>query len=58
MPQGLRIRSLYLFIFLSGIAGLGYEIVWTRMFSLALGHEIVAVLAVVAAFFSGLGLGA
>jgi spermidine synthase len=58
MPQGLRIRSLYLFIFLSGIAGLGYEIVWTRLFSLALGHEIVAVLAVVAAFFSGLGLGA
>lgn len=53
-----RIHSLYLFIFLSGVAGLGYEMVWTRMFGLALGHEILAVFAVVAAFFSGLALGA
>jgi spermidine synthase len=53
-----RVLSLYLFIFLSGVAGLGYEMVWTRMFGLALGHEILAVLAVVAAFFSGLALGA
>jgi spermidine synthase len=58
MINSFRIRSLFFFIFLSGLAGLGYEIVWTRMFSLALGHEILAVLAVVAAFFSGLALGA
>ena len=58
MIKSYRIHALYCFIFLSGIAGLGYEMVWTRMFSLALGHEIVAVLAVVAAFFSGLALGA
>ena len=58
MTRRLHIHSLYLFIFLSGVAGLGYEMVWTRMFSLALGHEIVAVLGVVAAFFSGLALGA
>jgi spermidine synthase len=44
-------------LFLSGAAGLGYEMVWTRMLSAALGHEIIAVLAVVAAFFSGLALG-
>ena len=48
---------LYLLLFFSGAAGLGYEIVWTRMLSTVLGHEILAVLAVVAAFFSGLALG-
>jgi spermidine synthase len=58
MNTGLRIHSLYLFIFLSGIAGLGYEMVWSRLFTTALGHEILAVLAVVAGFFSGLALGA
>jgi spermidine synthase len=52
-----HLSFLYLLLFLSGAAGLGYEIVWTRMFSTVLGHEIVAVLAVVAAFFSGLALG-
>jgi spermidine synthase len=42
----------------SGLAGLGYELVWTRMLATALGHELVAMLAVVAAFFVGLALGA
>ena len=42
----------------SGFAGLGYEIVWTRQSALWLGHEAASVLAVVAAFFGGLGLGA
>ncbi|MEE4111530.1 MAG: hypothetical protein V2I40_01865 [Desulfobacteraceae bacterium] len=32
--------------------------VWTRMLAVALGHEITAVLAVVAAFFCGMALGA
>jgi spermidine synthase len=49
---------LYFTLFLSGFAGLGYEMVWTRMLSVGLGHEIVAVLAVIAAFFCGMGLGA
>ncbi|MGB8335589.1 MAG: hypothetical protein WCE56_13925 [Desulfobacterales bacterium] len=44
-------------MFLSGFAGLGYEIIWTRMLSASLDHEIIAVLAVVAAFFSGLAIG-
>jgi spermidine synthase len=41
----------------SGFAGLGYQIVWTQQCALWLGHESAAVLAVVAAFFGGLGLG-
>src|SRR6478736_6017060 len=42
----------------SGFAGLGYEIVWTRQLSLALGTEMMAVLGVIAGFFGGLALGA
>ena len=48
----------YIILFLSGFAGLGYEMVWTRMLSVGLGHEIIAVLAVVGAFFCGMALGA
>lgn len=50
--------TLYGLFFLSGVSGLGYEILWTRMLSISLGHEIVAMLAVVSAFFSGVALGA
>ncbi len=49
---------LYAVLFMSGITGLGYEMVWARMLMVGLGHEIIAALAVVAAFFSGLALGA
>lgn len=49
------VHALLLF---SGFAGLGYQVVWTRMLSTGLGHEIFAILAVVAAFFAGLALGA
>ena len=42
----------------SGVAGLGYQIAWTRMFSAGLGHEVPGMLAVVSAFFAGLALGA
>lgn len=42
----------------SGFAGLGYEMVWTRALAVALGHEIVSVLAVLAAFFTGMAIGA
>ncbi|MES2717442.1 MAG: fused MFS/spermidine synthase [Pseudomonadota bacterium] len=42
----------------SGAAGLGYQIVWTQQATLWLGHDTAAVLAVVAAFFGGLALGA
>lgn len=43
--------------FLSGVAGLGYQIVWTKQFTAGLGHELPALLAVVSAFFGGLALG-
>jgi len=42
----------------SGFAGLGYEIVWIRQLSLALGTDMMAVLGSVAGFFAGLALGA
>ena len=42
----------------SGLAGLGYEIVWTQALVGTLGHEIVSVLGVLAAFFCGMALGA
>ena len=42
----------------SGFAGLGYQIIWTQEFALCLGNESASVLAVVAAFFAGLGAGA
>lgn len=42
----------------SGFAALGYQIVWTQQSALWLGHETAAVLAVVAAFFGGIALGA
>ena len=38
----------------SGFAGLGYEVVWTRMLALQLGHDITAALSVITAFFAGL----
>lgn len=52
------LRLLHLAFFFSGAAGLGYEIVWTRQFSTGLGHEYPSLLAVVAAFFGGIALGA
>jgi spermidine synthase len=42
----------------SGFAGLAYQVVWTQQAALWLGHETAAVLAVIAAFFAGLALGA
>ena len=44
---------LHLLLFGSGLAGLGYEMVWTRLLTVGLGHEMVSVLAVVSAFFAG-----
>lgn len=45
-------------MFLSGVAGLGYQIVWSQQNALWLGHESAGVLAVVAAFFGGFAVGA
>ncbi|TWT43824.1 Spermidine synthase [Phycisphaerae bacterium RAS1] len=58
-PPAIRLSPVLLVIFmLSGVAGLGYQIVWTRVLAVGLGHELPSVLAVVAAFMGGLALGA
>ncbi len=41
----------------SGFAGLVYEIAWTRLLTLHLGHTTAAVSTVTAAFMGGLGIG-
>jgi spermidine synthase len=53
-----RRRASLMLMVASGFAGLGYQIVWTQQSALWLGHESAAVLAVVAAFFGGLAVGA
>lgn len=55
---GLRQHAALPLMLASGFAGLGYQVVWTQQSALWLGHESAAVLAVVAAFFGGLALGA
>ena len=42
----------------SGLAGLVYEVTWTRLLTLYIGHGTAAAAAVVAAFLGGLALGA
>lgn len=42
----------------SGVAGLVYEVSWTRLLTLYIGHSTAAAAAVVAAFLGGLALGA
>jgi spermidine synthase len=44
-------------LFVSGMAGLVYEIVWARYLALFLGHASYAVVAVLVAFMGGLALG-
>ena len=43
--------------FVSGVAGLAYQIVWTRYLALFLGHTSYAVIAVLVAFMGGLAIG-
>src|SRR6188474_593947 len=43
--------------FVSGVAGLVYQIAWTRYLALFLGHTSYAVVAVLVAFMGGLALG-
>src|SRR5437762_9418327 len=42
----------------SGAAALVYEVVWTRMLALQLGHTVAAASTVLAAFMGGLAIGA
>lgn len=50
--------ALHAIFFLSGVAGLGYQTIWARMFAVGLGHEYPSLLATLAGFFAGFGLGA
>lgn len=52
-----RDRLLLLAFFLSGLAALGYELLWTRLLSIALGSETLGILAVLSGFFGGMALG-
>lgn len=57
-PRSSLTWALVLVVTASGFAGLGYEMTWTRMFSVSLGTEMMAVLGSIAGFFAGLALGA
>ncbi len=48
----------YLLMALSGAVSLAWQMLWSAQLATALGHEIIAVLAVLAAFFGGLAIGA
>ena len=52
-----RANLICLLFFCSGISGLGYQIVWSRQFGLALGTEMASVLAVLCAFLGGMAIG-
>ena len=52
-----RSPIVYLLFLFSGITALVYEVVWTRMLTLAFGHTVFSVSIVLAAFMAGLGLG-
>lgn len=53
----MKTALLHLVFFLSGFAALGFQLMWTRIFSIGIGNELASVLAVVSAFFGGLALG-
>jgi len=45
------------FFFLSGMCGLIYQVLWTRVLNLLFGHTTFAIGTVIAAFMGGLALG-
>jgi spermidine synthase len=45
------------FFFLSGLCGLMYQIIWTRVLGLVFGHTTFAISTVITAFMAGLALG-
>lgn len=51
-------RRFVFFYSLSGAAGLVYEVTWTRLLTLQLGHTVAAASTVLAAFMGGLAVGA
>lgn len=57
MQKSNKSNLIYPLVFLSGFAGLIYEIVWTRQLTLLFGVSIYAVSAVIAVFLLGLAAG-
>ncbi|MHC4405891.1 MAG: fused MFS/spermidine synthase [Planctomycetota bacterium] len=57
-PLGRSIRRVLLLLFLcSGVSGLIYEVVWTRLLTVILGNTVYAVSTVLTVFMGGLALG-
>src|SRR5215510_16593325 len=57
--QMLSSRSLFVVLYtMSGAAALIYEVTWTRLLTLQMGHTVAAVSTVLAAFMGGLAIGA
>ena len=54
-PKSLNL--IYAVFFLSGMAGLIYEISWSRQIGLLFGHTVQAASTVLASYFAGMGLG-
>jgi spermidine synthase len=55
----MRQRKLFFLVYgLSGFAALVYEVVWTRLLTLQMGHTVAAVSTVLAAYMGGMAIGA
>lgn len=54
----LTVKYLLIIYFISGITGLAYEILWSRLISMQFGLSVFGVISVVTSFMAGLGLGA
>jgi spermidine synthase len=54
----MRRRAFFVLFALSGAAALVYEVVWTRLLTLQVGHGLAAASTVLAAFMGGLAIGA
>ncbi|MGA8232488.1 MAG: fused MFS/spermidine synthase [Candidatus Acidiferrales bacterium] len=50
-------RGLMLCVFLSGAAGLIYQVAWSKALGLVFGHAVYAIATVLAAFMAGLAVG-
>jgi spermidine synthase len=57
MPSGLLLAALLALFFLSGTAGLIYQVLWLRLLSLVFGVTVYAAATVLASFMSGLAIG-
>jgi len=56
-PNARLTRIIFICFFISGMAGLIYEILWIRMLGLVFGHTVYAITTVLVAFMGGLAIG-